>query len=253
MKRFSRFKEKGQIALMMVLMMVIFGTVVLSVISRSITNVALTTQEESKIRAFSYAEAGIEDLLTTGLATIGTPEGSRTVGDIQYNYQLSALGSGSEGYELSEPLPVGDSVQIELKGGNVQNLNIYWNNKASLEISIYSQNGGVYSLRRQAVNCYNCDPNNDFASADRSDKENYESKRNITLDPAQDIFLRIKALYDQTPLLVQPASGSLPAQAYKVKVTTSEGESTAAVEVIQSLPAAPGIFDYALWSGSSIP
>ena len=65
-------------------------------------------------------------------------------------------------------------------------------------------------------------------------------------------FVRIKALYSPVSLAVEPSGGEFPVQAYKAVVSSSEGESSAAVEVIQSKGAFPEVFDYVLWSGNDL-
>lgn len=55
--------QKGQALLLVLLTMAAILTVVLSVASRSITEVAVTSYEEDALRAFSAAEAGVEQAL----------------------------------------------------------------------------------------------------------------------------------------------------------------------------------------------
>ncbi len=55
--------QRGQAFLIVVLVMVVALTVGLSIASRSLTNVRLTTEEVNSQRAFSAAEAGVEQLL----------------------------------------------------------------------------------------------------------------------------------------------------------------------------------------------
>ncbi len=63
--------QKGQVLLVVVLVMVIALTVGLGVASRSITSLRTATEEENSQRAFSAAEAGIEQALKTTI-TPGT-------------------------------------------------------------------------------------------------------------------------------------------------------------------------------------
>lgn len=58
--------QRGQALLVVVLVMVVALTVGLSVASRSVTNLRITTEEENSQRAFSAAEAGIEQVIKTG-------------------------------------------------------------------------------------------------------------------------------------------------------------------------------------------
>jgi len=55
----------GQAVLLVVLTLAVVLTLVLSVISRTITDVKITTVEGDSLRAFSAAEAGIERHLAT--------------------------------------------------------------------------------------------------------------------------------------------------------------------------------------------
>ncbi|MDO8658023.1 MAG: pilus assembly PilX N-terminal domain-containing protein [Candidatus Levybacteria bacterium] len=65
--------EKGQTLLIIVLIMVVGLTVGLAVASRSIINVRTSTEEENSQRAFSAAEAGVEQALRKGcLSPTGT-------------------------------------------------------------------------------------------------------------------------------------------------------------------------------------
>lgn len=253
--------QKGQIALIIILIMVVVGTIALSVASRSVIDIGISKQEEEKIRAFSKAEAGIEDLLAQGLA-IG--EGTDvSLGDITYSYKIEEVGAGTA-YELDESLANGETTQIILEGAAPKptSLRFCWVNgreetgtKASLEISVFNSD---YSVNRYAINAPGGASDNGFESGSEppggqcggSGKyQAYKQIINIT-DAAQ--FVRIKALYNEAFLGVWAVGGQLPAQAYKARVVSQEGESTAAVEVVQSLPAHAGIFDYVLWSGGGL-
>jgi hypothetical protein len=66
--------QKGQILLISLLVLVVALTVGLSVVTRSITTVRTTSEEESSQRAFSAAEAGIEQALVSNTS----PQESQT-------------------------------------------------------------------------------------------------------------------------------------------------------------------------------
>ena len=67
--------ENGQALLIVLLSMAVILTVVLSILSRSVTDVAVTSRGEESVRAFSAAEAGVEQALI-GAPTSGTLTGS---------------------------------------------------------------------------------------------------------------------------------------------------------------------------------
>src|SRR3990172_822730 len=57
--------EAGQILLIVMVTSAILFTLVMSIASRSVTQVSVTTAEEDSLRAFSAAEAGIEEVLVS--------------------------------------------------------------------------------------------------------------------------------------------------------------------------------------------
>lgn len=88
------FGQRGQIVLIILLIMVVGLTVGLAAVARSITSVKITTQEEQSQRAFYAAEAGLEaSLLAGGGAVPAGSFGSPTIA----RYQVSVV----------EPYPTG--------------------------------------------------------------------------------------------------------------------------------------------------
>jgi type II secretory pathway pseudopilin PulG len=63
----KRSNESGQALLVVLLVMSVVLTATLSVVSRSVTDIAVTTYEEESLRAFSAAEAGVEQVLLQGI------------------------------------------------------------------------------------------------------------------------------------------------------------------------------------------
>jgi hypothetical protein len=64
--------ERGQMLLIVVLIMVTVLTITLSLATRTVTHLRITQDEENSERAFSAAEAGIEQSLTNQLQTSGS-------------------------------------------------------------------------------------------------------------------------------------------------------------------------------------
>lgn len=94
LSRKEHLKNKGQALLLVLLSMAVVLTVVLSVASRSVTDVQVTTYEEDAYRAFSAAEAGIEELLKS-------PSGFTTATDtfssgVSFDAQITQESAGSE-------------------------------------------------------------------------------------------------------------------------------------------------------------
>src|SRR3990167_502499 len=64
--RYLPNNQQGQALLIVLLTLAATLTVVLSVVSRSVTDITVSTYEEDALRAFSAAEAGIEEALLKG-------------------------------------------------------------------------------------------------------------------------------------------------------------------------------------------
>lgn len=71
---FSGKRQKGQALILILLVMSLVLTVVLSSVSKSVTDVEISKYEDSSIRAFDAAQAGIEKVIV-GQATSGTTVG----------------------------------------------------------------------------------------------------------------------------------------------------------------------------------
>ncbi|CAN5157583.1 hypothetical protein BH11PAT1_BH11PAT1_3120 [soil metagenome] len=81
----SSTAQKGQVLLIVVLVMVVALTIGLSVATRSITNLRTTTEEDNSQRAFSAAEAGIEQALktNTGISTVKQLGNNASIKNVQ--------------------------------------------------------------------------------------------------------------------------------------------------------------------------
>lgn len=95
----------GQAVLIVLLSMAVVLTIVLSILSRSITDVTLTGKEEEALRAFSAAEAGVEQALIAGV-----PEGS--FGGSQFSADVTSLAEGSKAFNYPIEIPAGDMATV---------------------------------------------------------------------------------------------------------------------------------------------
>lgn len=87
----------GQALLLVLLVMAVVLTLVLSVVSRSMTDISLTTRDEESLRAFSAAEAGIERMIVGGdAAKVGTLDTGSYSGDVE------EYGEGASGVSYPE-------------------------------------------------------------------------------------------------------------------------------------------------------
>lgn len=101
------FNNKGQALLLVLLSMAVILTIVLSILSRSITDVAITTTSEESLRAFSAAEAGIERAII-----IGSDIGDTQLGDAEFSADVS--GFAEDATDFAHPLKIlsGESLPL---------------------------------------------------------------------------------------------------------------------------------------------
>lgn len=264
-------QQKGQIALIVLLVMVVVLTIGLSVASRSVTDIYLSESKEAGIRAFNAAEAGIEEALSR--VNLAGESFDVSVGDITANVNVEELNT------LETLVKRNDVIEVPLSGGSATGVRISWTREedgeqnpdgvceedeggapASIEIIRLRQElAGVVGLR-YLYNAPTCAIVNGFETA-AAGSDGFVSS--VTLpdpsidgDPADgvyDIALRIRTFYNKATVAVLPTDGELPSQEYRISSTaTTETGETRAVELTRSASALPAIFDYALFSGSNL-
>ena len=97
-------KESGQALLLVVLSLAIVLTIILSILSRSITDIAVTSRSEDALRAFSAAEAGVEQALVIG-ADIGG-----AIGDSNFSAKVTGYAQGTKAFSNPAGALAGESV-----------------------------------------------------------------------------------------------------------------------------------------------
>jgi hypothetical protein len=169
-----RKNERGQALLLVLLGMSVILVVAMSVVSQSISDVSVSTNEEESLRAFSAAEAGIEESLINGIdlgETISQPVSDEsTPKEVTYTAEAKSFPDNKD-YIYPAKLLSGDSATIWFKShdadGNLvescaspsdcytqRKITIYWgetNNDTALEASLWYLAGGVGPLTVKRV------------------------------------------------------------------------------------------------------
>jgi len=261
MKRLP-IRNSGQALLVILLIMAVALTIGLAVTSRTVTDVEISGKTEEAARAFSAAEAGIEEALV-GIGT-GTFTNPPDFGEgVSYTSEKSDLGVGTE-FVFPE-VAVGEIKTLYLAnygtGGTLTpsyaggSIDLCWENvEAAIEATLYYDSGG-YKVARYAVDAkVDRDPDNYFEEPDSGGCAGLTYKKTLVFpDGVIPLFLRVRVLYVSTRVGVSAAAGSaLPAQGVKIVSTGLAGTSTRKVEVIRMHPAPPGIFDFLLYSESDL-
>ena len=96
----------GQALVLVLLSLAVVLTLVLFILSRTVTDIAVSSREGEAIRAFSAAEAGVEQALVIGSG------GSGTVGGATFNAEVSGFAAGL--YQFTYPLSLasGESAPV---------------------------------------------------------------------------------------------------------------------------------------------
>lgn len=98
--------QSGQALLLVLLSMAVVLTIVLSVLSRTITDITVTSKEEEALRAFAAAEAGIEKALIVGSNTGDFGDGA------SFTATISNFGFQETEYVYPEKLLSGETAVI---------------------------------------------------------------------------------------------------------------------------------------------
>jgi len=266
-------RNSGQALLIILLVMAVGLTVGLTVVSRSVTDIGISRQEEESARVFSVAEAGIEEALKLGYApaaieiegitatvnqaVLGKAQdfafpGEYEVGDIQTLWLV--------GHDEDGSLSPNSTTDLRYSANSIE---IYWGKEEgavpALEITlIYDDQGDTKIMR------WTTDPDdsrraiNNFDSADLGNFQIggkiFKYKKSLTPLPCSSSIcyaLRFRLLYnDQPQTLGAKGVINLPSQGvcYESTATNFQTGITRKVRQCQLHKAPPGIFDYVLYS-----
>lgn len=276
---------KGQAVLIVLLSLSVVLIIVLFIMSRSVTDISLSTKEEDSLRAFSAAEAGVERALVIGNYQPGTIDGASFTG----NVTAFAQGSTEVIYPLS--LKSGENAtfwfsrqgegthftgsQIRYCWGDIETasnapetpaieVTIYYtttpNNLSTLRIARATLD--PHPSRRLSDNSFGV--GNDSTCTIGTDRFEFQSTLNMgslgiagfaTANVLQ--YSTAKILYNTTTahkigIDVNGTSSTLPSQGEKITSDGSFGNSNRSVEVYQLHPEPPPIFANAIFSTSGI-
>lgn len=244
-------------------------TVGLSVMSRSVTEVSISTTSDEAARALEAAEAGVERSLG---GIIAGPSGAGTVPTTNSSYSVnnsSVAGTSGTAYAIPYRIANGDVASVYLQGVNSAgaaitysgSLRICWGQSgstpAAIETILYYREAGVVRVGR---NGYDSSGRGGFAGTDGAGgcsgyaTGKLVSMNDLGMPSGTPLLLRIRTLYNTTaqPILVEPQGGTLPVQGKDVISTGQSGTATQKLHVIQTNPDLPFMFDMALFSGQSL-
>lgn len=181
MRKLPKNHSSGQALLIILLVMAVVLTIGLSVVSRSVTDINISQQSEDSARAFSAAEAGIEQALLLGTnGTLNLSTGTSV------NVSTREVAYGDNWYIYPTQLSTDQVMTVWLSNYNNSscpgenycgvstgnNMRIYWGNPGTssnngntpaMEVSIYYKDVTSYKVGKYALDPYAnriLDPNN---------------------------------------------------------------------------------------------
>jgi len=272
---FSEKMQQGQAFLIVVLVMVIALTVGLSVASRSVVNLRNTSEDINSQKAFSAAEAGIEQALKNG-SNINTDFGSINGAKIN-QVSTMQIGQNATAFLMNNgyPIPQDDGVDVWLSAYATTSallfttppwsgtLTVYWgtsndvcdpsptkNTMAAIEIIVITGTKTNPSLKRYAT-----DPcatgrrtYNSFSVAGGSGSaagRNFPNSYSVSI--ASGLIARVAPLYAAAPIGIT-GSAPFPAQGQLASATGIAGSSQRKVNYYQAYESLPSEYFYSLFA-----
>ncbi|MGB9911062.1 MAG: hypothetical protein ACPLKP_00410 [Microgenomates group bacterium] len=272
-------KNRGQSLIIILLIAAVGLTIGLAVISRSVTDINISQQEEESARVFSVAEAGIEEAIRAG----DVPSGGITIGEITATVEKQSLGGGQE-FVFPGEYEAGDIQTLWLIGHDEQeNLNeniryngssliFYWgkegqsadqNTTPALEVTLIYKDGNTFKIKRGVY-----DPNSSRRASNHFDapdtgtppyvvdgKKFQFKKENFGLVTGTIPYLvRFRLIYNNEPQIIGvKGTTNLPQQGICfISTATSPNGITRRVKQCNLYKSPPGIFDYVLYSEENL-
>lgn len=265
------FMRSGQALLIVLLVLAVALTVGLSIASRSITEVSVSTSQEESARALSAAEAGVEQALG-GIATGGP--GTAVPGSTTEKFTVTnnTLGN-SNSFVFNDMFAAGDVATVALDN-NLGSTVIVCVGKqgdpaTGAEITYYYRPGISYAVGRRVYDPSNrMGANGGTAVAVSSCPvaawtwawaRSFNVATDLTVGPGgPPLSLRIRLFFNgstQEPVGAVTSGGvnpKFPSQGSQIVSVGQAGQSTQKVQVFEGNPDVPPVFDTALYSGGSL-
>jgi hypothetical protein len=246
--------RKGQTLIIVFFLMLLALTIGITISQRFINNFRMDIRIDDYGKATTATDALLERMLSVSYTdlldyvnnnscganctlSIAYPTGSATATAV-----LSRASAIAGPYTLSAE--VDDTVEIDLNTYAGSNINVCWNNQASVYASLVYTLSGVIKVQPYAYNATGNLVDNSFTSA--SAQGSYPSCFTIVMIGTPNL-LRLKPYYENTSLIIIPQTGvSLPSQGVTINVTGKFNDAVKNSIVLKTSPSTPTIFDNVL-------
>lgn len=273
--------QKGQVLLVVILVMVIALTVGLALVSRSIITLKNSNEEANSQKAFQAAEAGVEIGLQKARSDTDITIGQKTLDNTAVIKQVLIHTIAGSSMILNNGNPVTQDQGLDVWLTSYPNysgtpwtgkLYIYWGAKsgcqdAAMEAIVIS--GASATDPSATINRYGIDPcgtnsidasqnrsgSNKFAAAasgGQVDSQTFPFSTAITI--TNGLIMRLIPLYASTPIAIvgytnadPPALQALPSQGRVITSTGSYGSTERQVSFFEGYPLLPSEFFYTIF------
>lgn len=265
--------QKGQVILVILLIIAVILTIGLSVVSRSITDIKISRQSQESARALWVAQGGLEKAISANSSIEKTEESG-----IDYSVLKQDVGGGAE-FVFPQRIKANEAVTVWLIAPNEDGtlpsplpaysgptgVTIGWgdsNQKPALETTVIYSSGGSYFARRYAFDSDAAAHQTRFEDAGgpvsiEGKNLSYSSGSINLTGMEKPILMKLRLLYndDEEPVGIRRDSGgNFPLQGACFVSTASVQESSVSrkLEQCRLWPGTPAIFDFLLYSGGNL-
>lgn len=270
--------QRGQALVLVLLSLAVVLTLVLFILSRSITDISVSSKNGEAVRAFSAAEAGVEQALVIGSASgASVPVGG---GDASYKASVTGVARNASGFVYPNELNSGDSMTLWLKAQDAgssdfagNTLKICWGKpgtyveslKPAVEFILFYETTandpstvkifrGAFddNSTRRISNSFTA-PGSPGSCAGQS----FQFQTTLSLAGLPNPQFAIIRMFYNTdtaqPVAFDSTNAStFPSQGILVDSTGAAGQSNRRVEVFQGWPEIPNVFQLAIFSSTGI-
>ena len=252
-KRTALVNKEGQVLPLILLVILVAATIGFSIAGTAIKNIEETNLNEESNRAYSAAEAGLEEKLLELEQGGGAPVPITTPTPLQSGAYIKEV-TVEQSTALNISKLEKDSVaQINLDCATcvAGTVSYTWDEGTALVVTKIHGDAEPYTVSRYAYECGSISGANfDSGTFNVNTRKCTES---ISVDNrsagGKDRVIRFRAMYADTSLSVSPsASNVIPVQSTVLTSTGQSGETERTVQVQRSAPVPPSILDYVLFS-----
>lgn len=237
-------KNKGQVALVVLIISAIIMTIGLSVSKKSVLETKITTDEESLKQAFNAAESGIDYYLGTGITSFTSTDKS------QAEVRTSSIGGGRASVNLDKLILrnndsytwfIGHRDDGSLDPGSNMNglssVSVCVDNafNGALKVDYFYMSGGNYNVLRGGYNVGNV-PVSGFTNNAFSGGCSAGGMKSISFNvpPATTpLLLVVKPINDDTHIVVDATGGgNFPSQGVQISSTGTAAQVSRKINII---------------------